>query len=246
MDFRCYICGFEFGRRFNLNRHIASQHLSSCNRPKNIYSKTNASSANPEQVERLKWFCSAILDLNGGENGDLRKEVAHHVLNDCVNAGSDNRFIQLGRGLSKQPIINTDEENIDDQDGSDISESDNSESDNYDSVSSTETDEEIKSCMADMMYICCQRPEKRRDMLENANVGIIKCICTCAKDVLTGEIPINYNEKDTLEKHKDVLRKLSDPSKTTQEKREIIVQNGGGFLLSLIPTVVGAIAALLQ
>jgi hypothetical protein len=53
-------------------------------------------------------------------------------------------------------------------------------------------------------------------------------------------------EKDNLEKHKKILRKLADKETTTAEKKDVIIQNGGNFLLSLIPTAVGALAAMLQ
>ena len=61
-----------------------------------------------------------------------------------------------------------------------------------------------------------------------------------------GDIPINKAEKDNLEKHKVVLRKLNDKNKSTMEKKKIIVQNGGNFLLSLIPTMIGALTAMFQ
>ena len=125
------------------------------------------------------------------------------------------------------------------------SEGDESEGNEQENIES-EGDAEIKESMADVMYICCQRPEKRQVMLQNADRKLVKCICQCAKNVLKGEIPINYTEKDNLEKHKKVLRRLSDPEISTEDKKEIIVQNGGNFLLSLIPTVVGALASMFQ
>jgi hypothetical protein len=83
-------------------------------------------------------------------------------------------------------------------------------------------------------------------MLEGADRKLVKCICECAESVLRGKIPVDYTEYDILEKHKKVLRKLSDPEISTKDKKKIIVQNGGNFLLSLIPTVVGALASLFQ
>lgn len=247
MPIRCYICGFEFGRRFNLNRHIKSQHLSSVSDHKNNrVPMTKVNSPNMEQVERLKQLCSAIIDQTDEENNAVRnREVALRILDRCYKTTKNNEVVQVGRGL---PQPSTDNQDIpsEESDSSPTDNSDDSESDEPCSMSEEESDEEIKACMADIMYICCQRPDKRRDMLENSSQRLINCICSCAKNVLTGEIPINYHEKDALEKHKDVLRQLSDPNKSTLEKKEIIVQNGGGFLLSLIPTVVGAIAAMLQ
>ena len=106
-------------------------------------------------------------------------------------------------------------------------------------------EEELKEMMGDVMYLCCQRPEKRRAMLENADKGLIKQICECCQLILKGDVPVTYDEKDNLEKHKKVMRALRDKKKSHEEKKDIIVQNGGGFLLSLIPTLIGAVSAML-
>ena len=100
--------------------------------------------------------------------------------------------------------------------------------------------------MADIMFICCQRPEKRQEMLEKASKSLIKIICRCVEDILKGEIPINYDEKDKLVVHKKVMREIADPEKSTKEKKKLIVQHGGNFLLSLVPTVIGALAGMFQ
>ena len=156
------------------------------------------------------------------------------------------------------PVVNTassiDEETDDSEDGSESSEEETGEmideaeddSESSDEELGKESDRDIKEIMADVMYICCQRPEKRQEMLEKADSRLVKCICECAEKVLKGDIPINYNEKDALIQHRNVMRKLADPGVSGKCKKKIIVQNGGNFLLSLIPTVVGALAGMFQ
>ena len=107
-------------------------------------------------------------------------------------------------------------------------------------------EEELKEMMGDVMYLCCQRPEKRRTMLENADKGLIRQICECCRLILKEDIPITYEEKDKLEKHKKVMRALRDKKNSDEEKKAIVVQNGGGFLLSLIPTLIGALSSMLS
>jgi hypothetical protein len=63
--------------------------------------------------------------------------------------------------------------------------------------------------------------------------------------VLDGSLPITTAEKNKLKKYKRTLRALRSTPKTS-DKKHIIVQSGGGFLLSLIPAVVGALASLIQ
>jgi hypothetical protein len=131
---------------------------------------------------------------------------------------------------------------------SDDSESDieSERGDEVDDQGETDADPEIRETMATVMYICCQRPEKRQEMLKKMDEGTVNAISECCKRVLKGDIPINYTEKDILSEHKEVMRSLRDPKRDLKEKKEIIVQNGGNFLLSLIPTVVGALAAMFQ
>ena len=102
----------------------------------------------------------------------------------------------------------------------------------------------MKEAMADAMYICCQRPKKRDEMLDEADDKLIKCICACSAEILNGNVLINDDEKDKLRCHRTLLRKLANPDFTLDEKKDAIVQNGGNFLLSLVPTIIGALSAM--
>ena len=97
---------------------------------------------------------------------------------------------------------------------------------------------------SDMLYICCQTPKFRKQLLRHADPELVRCMGQCATKVLDGTLPITSAEKNKLRKYKRTLRQLRSASKT-QDKKRIIVQSGGGFLLSLIPAVVGAIASLI-
>ena len=197
-------------------------------------------------LERLKKICCTQIVQHGAgltEEDRHKTEVASKVLKCCCR-------LQVGRGNVEE--VSTEEES---GDSTKDTESDaDTEEKSGDSTKDTESDSEeldtgddaIKEAMADVMYVCCQRPMRRREMLKNADRQLVKCICDCANAVLMGDIPINKVEKDNLEKHKVVLRKLNDESKTTEEKKKIIVQSGGNFLLSLIPTMIGAMTAMFQ
>ena len=98
----------------------------------------------------------------------------------------------------------------------------------------------------DLLYICCQPPAFRTRLLKHADSELVNCICHCASKVLDGSISITKPDKTKLKKYKSILRKLRKPKQTLSARKKIIVQNGGGFLLSLIPAVVGAIASLIR
>ena len=104
----------------------------------------------------------------------------------------------------------------------------------------------IQKRNSDLLYICCQPPHFRKKLLIHADGELIRCICQCATKVLDGSIPITNDDKKKLKKYKRTLRQLREPQKTLSAKRKTIIQTGGGFLLSLIPAVVGALASLIR
>ena len=103
----------------------------------------------------------------------------------------------------------------------------------------------VKKRKSDLLYICCQAPKFRKQLLQHADPELVRCIGTCTNKVLDGSIPITSGEKRKLKKYKKTLRQIKSASKATK-KKQIIVQSGGGFLLSLIPAVVGALASLIR
>ena len=99
---------------------------------------------------------------------------------------------------------------------------------------------------ADLQFICCQHHTFRKELLKHIDNGLVKCICQCSSNILDGKLPISATNKTKLRKHKVILRKLASAKSTTATKKRLIVQSGGGFLLSLIPAVVGALASLIR
>lgn len=74
----------------------------------------------------------------------------------------------------------------------------------------------------------------------------VRCLCECAANLLVGNIPLTKAQKKALHRHRKLLRKLADKRKTLEGKKRIIVQSGGGFLFSLIPAAISAIASLIR
>ena len=104
----------------------------------------------------------------------------------------------------------------------------------------------IQQRQNDLLFICCQPPAYRKQLLQHIDSGLVKCICKCSSQVLDGTVPINSSQRKKLRRHKAILRKLKRSNLTTPQKKKAIVQSGGGFLLSLIPAVVGALASLIR
>ena len=84
--------------------------------------------------------------------------------------------------------------------------------------------------------------QKCNRIIDEGGMELVNCICDCVHNILQGNIPMEPEEKDRLGLHKECLRKLVK-KKTSDEKRKHLIQEGG-FLGSLIPTLVGLVGKL--
>ena len=75
--------------------------------------------------------------------------------------------------------------------------------------------------------------QKRNAIIDHAGKELVHCICDCVLNVLNGNIPLKYEEKKRLKRHRNWLRELVK-KKTSDKKRKHFIQEGG-FLGALIP-----------
>lgn len=86
------------------------------------------------------------------------------------------------------------------------------------------------------------KPKIRKQILEKANLALIKSIVECIENVLKGNITLNKQCKEKLTKYKSILRKIFNAEKKLATKKKIIVQNGGAFLPALLAPVITVLA----
>ena len=84
--------------------------------------------------------------------------------------------------------------------------------------------------------------QKCNRIIDEGGVELIHCICDCVHNILQGNIPVSAEEKEFFKKHKECLRKLVKKKTSDREKKRLIQE--GGFLGSLIPTLVGLVGKL--
>lgn len=82
------------------------------------------------------------------------------------------------------------------------------------------------------------RPKIRKQILEKANLVLIKSIVECIENVLKGNISLKKQCKEKFRKYKSILRKIFNAEKKLATKKQIIVQNGGAFLPALLAPVI--------
>ena len=84
--------------------------------------------------------------------------------------------------------------------------------------------------------------QKCNRIIDEGGMELVHCICDCVHNVLQGNIHVNDIEKKRLRRHKEGLRKLVNKKISYREKKQLIQE--GGFLGSLIPTLVGLVGKL--
>ena len=88
------------------------------------------------------------------------------------------------------------------------------------------------------------KPKLRKGILENADSDLIRCICECCLNILSGNIELTPEEKRRLFHHKTLIRKLCSKNLPVEERRDILIQKGG-FLPALLGPIIGIVSSLL-
>ena len=83
--------------------------------------------------------------------------------------------------------------------------------------------------------------EQRVALLRKADKKLVRYICECCLNLLSGNIDLSKHQKSDLRKHVQLLRRLADPSRNLVAKKKIIVQKGGGFLTALLAPLISTI-----
>ena len=84
--------------------------------------------------------------------------------------------------------------------------------------------------------------QKCNRIIYEGGMELVNCICDCVRNILQGNIPVNEEERERFKRHKYCLRKLINKNTSAREKKHLIQE--GGFLGSLIPTLVGSVGKL--
>ena len=82
--------------------------------------------------------------------------------------------------------------------------------------------------------------DRKKVLKKYLTKDVICCISECCKNVIKGNVPLNSNQKRTLLRYKNNLRKLA-LKKTSSKQKKRIIQSGGflGALLSPIVSILG-------
>ena len=84
--------------------------------------------------------------------------------------------------------------------------------------------------------------QKCNRIIDEGGMELVNCVCDCVQNILQGNIPVSEEEKELFKTHRECLRKLVKKKTSDREKKRLIQE--GGFLGSLIPTLVALVGKL--
>lgn len=103
------------------------------------------------------------------------------------------------------------------------------------------------SCKKDVEYLkILGKSRKKVAILKDCPNSLIKSVCECVLNLLSGNIPITGLQKKKLVPYKRTLRRLSDKKVPLFKKRRILIQKGEGFLSILIPAAVSLLSSVIH
>ena len=95
----------------------------------------------------------------------------------------------------------------------------------------------------DYLSVLCKCKDKQRiALIRSADEQLIKAICDCVENVISGNIPIDYKAKKKLAKYKNLLRILKSKKKWTSKRKKLV--QSGGFLTALLGPLLGVVGGL--
>jgi hypothetical protein len=83
----------------------------------------------------------------------------------------------------------------------------------------------------------------KKAILNKADKQLILSICDIIFNILNGNVHIDNDTKNKLNKHKFFLRRLIEKS-SLQQKKKILIQKGGNILGIILPALITTLSAI--
>lgn len=85
-------------------------------------------------------------------------------------------------------------------------------------------------------------PSQKRALLKSASKEQISSLCEICLNIANGNVPVNVKK---LKKYKNTVRNLAKKSISLQAKRNMLINQSGGFLPLLAPAILSALGGIL-
>ena len=90
------------------------------------------------------------------------------------------------------------------------------------------------------------KPTLRKAILSNGDEELICSICECILNVLNGNVKLEPDVLKKLSRYKKFFRQIAHENDTFNNKKKILVQNGGAWMPFLIPPLIEVVRNILK
>lgn len=91
---------------------------------------------------------------------------------------------------------------------------------------------------------CCNA-KQRKKLLSKASTSQIRSLSDCAHNILIKNIPLSSGQFSKLKKHKNIIRQLGTKGISLKNKKKLLVQQKGGFLMSILAPILASLGGTL-
>lgn len=86
-------------------------------------------------------------------------------------------------------------------------------------------------------------PTMCKAMIKAGDMGLVKCLCECALNILKGNVAVGSTQKSKLARHKKDLRRLANKSVSLVKKKRTLQKGGfiGAIISALAPAVLSSL-----
>ena len=88
----------------------------------------------------------------------------------------------------------------------------------------------VKNNMDCLQLLGKCKPRLRKAILSNGDNELICSICECILNVLNGNVKLGPDVLNKLSRHKKFFRQVVDENETVNNKKQLLVQNGGAWM----------------
>jgi hypothetical protein len=96
-----------------------------------------------------------------------------------------------------------------------------------------------------MKVLSKSKKRLRQAVIKESDKDLIRCLSDCAHNILNGNIPLEPEHFKKLRKYKLTLRDLNNKKLKIKDKRNILINQKGGFLPLLITPILSIAAGLI-
>lgn len=96
----------------------------------------------------------------------------------------------------------------------------------------------LRSHLKKLKHLKASSSAQRTKLLQKASY--LNCVCSCARNIVNGKVPITLRQKNSLSRHREKLTRLLQ-AKHPESKRKLL---RGGFIGSLLSLGLPIIASL--